>query len=65
MVDGVQAKILGKSSADGVGSGPKTWLVGIPWTKNEFLAEALTVVHPFDRAIKVPSRIARAWHNMA
>eukprot|EP00973_Karenia_brevis_P081129 11251429-Karenia_brevis.AAC.1 len=25
----------------------------------------MTVVHPFDRTIKVPSRIAQSWHNIA
>ena len=39
--------------------------VGVRWSPMEFLQQARKVVHPFDREVKVPQKVAQAWSNQA
>eukprot|EP00973_Karenia_brevis_P088191 12228699-Karenia_brevis.AAC.1 len=64
-LDHSRAKVLDIDDAVGAVNGPKTVKVGVFWSKDEFIAEAMSVVHPFDRKIKVPARVASLWHRMA
>lgn len=60
---GSEAKVLHVEEVeDGPGSGCKTWqiTVGIHWTPSQFVDEAMTLVHPFDRTIRVPPSVAEA-----
>eukprot|EP00973_Karenia_brevis_P042561 5892873-Karenia_brevis.AAC.1 len=45
------------------GREPCRW--GFLWNKEEFLSEAIGVIHPFDRQIKLPPRVANVLHDMA
>eukprot|EP00973_Karenia_brevis_P071233 9897747-Karenia_brevis.AAC.1 len=58
------AKVLSVNDNGGLASGLTTLDVGVLWSKPEFIAEAMGVVHPFDRQIRIPSRVAAALHDI-
>eukprot|EP00973_Karenia_brevis_P006621 899921-Karenia_brevis.AAC.1 len=59
------AKVLSTNNTGGSSGGRSTLELGALWRKQEFISEAMGVVHPFDRQIKIPTRVARVMHEIA
>eukprot|EP00973_Karenia_brevis_P087274 12100384-Karenia_brevis.AAC.1 len=45
--------------------GPKSFEVGVYWSKDEFVKQARELKHPFDKKIEVPEKIAEVWTSIA
>ncbi len=62
---GENVKVLDEvSSADSLGSSKKVE-VGRYWSKKEFVEESAKLVHPYDRPVRVPQRVAANMHFIA
>ena len=46
-------------------SGQSKVEIGMPWSTEEFVAQAKGVMHPFDKQIKVPPAVAQVIFNIA
>eukprot|EP00973_Karenia_brevis_P075744 10525023-Karenia_brevis.AAC.1 len=49
---------------DGGISGQSSFKVGLHWTKQQFIARAMTVQHPFDRELVASPANAASWMHM-